>query len=183
MNAVLFLSMELYDDTVPPKTALVARLVSTRKENRPFSGWTASAMAGNDAPGFLLLGLINDPRVLWGKAKDRVVNSLTVYLSGKTPREVRKAEKKFRPKSFLGTPPKPPDREGYLLRRGAPFPEREHEEECRGDPGPPFREGTLETGRYRRGRTGRGDTDPPPVEDDHGRGAFPFPRRTSSRPL
>ena len=108
VGAVLFLSMELYDDTVPPKTALVARLVSTGKKTAVL--WMDSAaMAGNDAPGFLLLGLINDPRVLWGKAKDQVVNSLTAYLSGKTTREVRKAQKKFRPKSFLGTPPKPPD--------------------------------------------------------------------------
>jgi len=108
VDAVLFLSIELYDETVPPKIALMARLVSTGK-NTAVLWMDGAAMAGNDAPGFLLLGLINDPRVLWDKAKDRVVNSLTVYLSGKTPREVRKAQKKYRPKSFLGTPPKPPD--------------------------------------------------------------------------
>src|SRR3972149_3997262 len=68
-----------------------------------------AGMAGNDAPGFLLLGLVNDPRALWEKAKDRVVNSLTEYLSGRKPKDSRKVEKKFLPKSFRGLPPKPPD--------------------------------------------------------------------------
>ena len=107
-RAVLFLSVELYDDTVPPKIALMARLVSTGRKAAVL--WMDSAaISGNDAPGFLLLGLVNDPRVLWEKARDRVVSSLTAYLSGKTPWELRKAEKKYRPKSFLGVRPKPPD--------------------------------------------------------------------------
>ncbi|MBF8258874.1 MAG: lipoprotein, partial [Actinobacteria bacterium] len=62
-NAVLFASLELYDETVPPKTALVARLVSTHK--RADILWMDGVgMAGNDAPGFLLLGLVDDPSLL-----------------------------------------------------------------------------------------------------------------------
>jgi TolB-like protein len=65
-------------------------------------------MAGNDAPGFLLLGLINDPAVIWENAKGRVLDSLTEYLSGEMPRDSRRAWKKFVPKSFHGVPPKAP---------------------------------------------------------------------------
>jgi TolB-like protein len=106
-NAVLFVSLELYDETVPPKTALVARLVSTNK-NANILWVDGVGMAGNDAPGFLLLGLVDDPRVLSDRAMDQIVKSLTQYLSGKKTQDVRKVEKKFLPKSFLGQPPKPP---------------------------------------------------------------------------
>ena len=102
-NAVLFASLELFDDTVPPKTALVARLVSTHK-GADILWMDGAGMAGNDAPGFLLRGLVDDSRVLWERARDRVVDSLTGYLSGKGPQDARKAEKKFLPKSFLGQP-------------------------------------------------------------------------------
>jgi TolB-like protein len=106
-EAVLFISLELYDETVPPKAALVARLVSTQRKASVL--WMEGVgMAGNDAPGFLLLGLVHDPRALWEKAKDRVVDSLTEYLSGRKPQGARKVEKKFLPKSFRGLPPKPP---------------------------------------------------------------------------
>jgi hypothetical protein len=106
-NAVLFASLELFDETVPPKTALVARLVSMHK-NADILWMDGVGMAGNDDPGFLLLGLVDDPRVLWYRATDRLVNSLIRYLSGKKPQDVRKVEKKFLPKSFLGEPPKSP---------------------------------------------------------------------------
>lgn len=103
-NAVLFISLELYDETVPPKIALVARLVSTHRKAAVL--WMDSAgFSGNDTPGFLLLGLIDDPRLLWEKARDRVVNSLAEYLSGKKPHNVRKGGKKFLPKNFHGVPP------------------------------------------------------------------------------
>jgi hypothetical protein len=106
-NAVLFASLELFDETVPPKTALVARLVSTHKKV-DILWMDGVGMAGNDAPGFLLLGLVEDPRVLWDRARDRLVNSLTEYLSGKELQDARKVEKKFLPKSFFGLLPKPP---------------------------------------------------------------------------
>ena len=102
-NAVLFASLELHDETVPPRIALEARLVSTHK-NANILWMDGVGMAGNDAPGFLLLGLVDDPRVLRDRARDRLVNSLTEYLSGKEPQGARKADKKFLPKSFLGQP-------------------------------------------------------------------------------
>jgi TolB-like protein len=104
-NAVLFPTLELFDDAVPPKTALIARLISTRR-NADILWMDSAGLAGNDAPGFLLLGLINDPALLWEKAKEQVAGSLSMYLSGKTARDSGKIEKRFLPKSFHGVSPK-----------------------------------------------------------------------------
>jgi hypothetical protein len=106
-NAVLFTSLELFGDTLPPKAAFAARLVSTH--GRSDILWMDSVgMTGNDVPGFLLLGLIDDPGVIWEKARGRVLDSLAGYLSGKSPRDGRTVEKKFAPKSFHGVPLKIP---------------------------------------------------------------------------
>jgi TolB-like protein len=106
-NAVLFTSLELYDGSGMPKTALDARLVSTHEKSNIL--WMDGVgMAGNDAPGFLLLGMVDDPRVLWERATDRLLDSLSRYLSDKKPQDVRKVEKKFLPKSFHGKPSKLP---------------------------------------------------------------------------
>jgi len=114
-NAVLFVSLELFDEAVFPKTALGGRLVSTHS-NASILWMDSVGMAGNDAPGFLLLGLVDDPRVLWERARDRLVKSLTRYLSGGMPEDARKIEKKFLPKSFIGHPPKPPvGKEAYSV--------------------------------------------------------------------
>ena len=104
-NAVLFPTLELFDDAVPPKTALIARLTSTHR-NADILWMDSTGLAGNDAPGFLLQGLINDPALLWEKAKEQVTRSLLTYLSGKTTQGSRKVEKRFLPKSFHGVPPK-----------------------------------------------------------------------------
>ncbi len=104
-NAVLFPTLELFDDAVPPKTALTARLVSTHR-NADILWMDSTGLAGNDNPGFLLLGLINDPALLWEKAKEQLVGSLLTYLSGKTTQDAQKVEKRFLPKSFHGVPPK-----------------------------------------------------------------------------
>jgi TolB-like protein len=110
-NAVLFASLESFDESYPPKAALAARLVVTHG-NADILWMEGVGMAGNDAPGFLLLGLINDPVVIWENAKGRVLDSLTEYLSGETPRDARRVGKKFLPKSFHGVPPKiPPGKE------------------------------------------------------------------------
>ena len=106
-NAVMFASLELFDESNPPKAALAARLVSTHG-NADILWMEGVGMAGNDTPGFLLLGLIDDPGMIWENAKGRVLDSLTEYLSGETPRDARRVEKKFAPKSFHGVPPKIP---------------------------------------------------------------------------
>jgi TolB-like protein len=106
-TAVLFASLELFDESNPPKAALAARLVATH--GNPDILWMESVgMAGNDAPGFLLLGLIDDPSVIWENAKGRVLDSLTAYLAGETLGDARRAEKRFSPKSFHGMATKLP---------------------------------------------------------------------------
>ena len=119
-NAVLFASLELFDEAAPPKAALAARLVSTHA-NADILWADSIGMAGNDAPGFLLLGQIEDPGVVWENARDRLVGSLAEYLSGKKPRNARKAEKKFAPKSFHGVPPKTPTDKERLSIAVLPF--------------------------------------------------------------
>jgi len=104
-NAVLYFTLELFDAGIPPKIALAARLVSTHRKAEIL--WADGVgQSGNDAPGFLLLGLIDDPAVLWGNAKEHLVESLTAYLSGEAAPAPHGREKRFLPKSFRGVPPK-----------------------------------------------------------------------------
>jgi TolB-like protein len=119
-NAVLFPTLELFDEAVPPKTALIARLISTHR-NTDILWMDSAGLAGNDAPGFLLLGLINDSAALWEKAKEQVTGSLVTYLSGKKTRDARKVEKRFLPKSFHGVPPKVPADKETLSIAVLPF--------------------------------------------------------------
>ena len=104
-DAVLFTSLEMFDEGPPPKAALTARLVSAN--GRAEILWADSAgMSGDDHPGFLLLGLIEDPAVLWRNARDRVLDSLAGYLAGEAPRDSGESAGKFAPKRFHSVPPK-----------------------------------------------------------------------------
>ena len=99
-KGVLFLSFELFDESDPPKIAFTARLVSTARGGGIL--WMDGvALAGNDSPGILGLGRIHDARVLWGKARGRIVGSLADSLAGKGSQGGRKGTgAKFGPKSF-----------------------------------------------------------------------------------
>lgn len=76
VNAVLVTSLELYNESYPPRIALTARFVSTGSAPRIIR-MESTAMAGDDAPGLLGLGLIEDPRQLTDSALDRLVDALT----------------------------------------------------------------------------------------------------------
>jgi hypothetical protein len=76
VSAVLVTSLELYNESYPPRIALTARLVATGDEPRIIR-MDSTAMAGDDSPGILGIGLIEDPRVLRGKALDRLADALT----------------------------------------------------------------------------------------------------------
>ena len=104
-EAVLITSLELYDAVYPPRIALNARLVST--EDKPVILWMDSTgLAGDDSPGILGLGLIEDPRILLKKALQILSVSLTEYLTdkGKGIFVQRKVRKKFHPKTFYRSP-------------------------------------------------------------------------------
>ena len=97
-GGVLITSLELYSEANPPKIALTSRLVSTGGD--PTILWIDGVgLAGDDSPGILGLGLIEDPKALLEKAIGRLTGSLEKYL-GKTSKSenIKSAKKKFRPK-------------------------------------------------------------------------------------
>ncbi|MEK7284081.1 MAG: hypothetical protein AAB249_09745 [Acidobacteriota bacterium] len=78
-GAVLVTSVDLYAEKDPPRLALTSRLISTGDRARIL--WMDSArMAGNEAPGFLGLGRIDDPGVLREKVIERLADSLARHL-------------------------------------------------------------------------------------------------------
>jgi TolB-like protein len=98
VEGVLITSVELYSDTNPPKIALTARLVSTG--DSPVILWIDGVgSAGDDSPGILGLGLIEDPQALLKKGLEKLVGSLGRYLDKKTEQgDVQHVKRKFRPK-------------------------------------------------------------------------------------
>jgi hypothetical protein len=96
-DGVLIASLELYSEKIPPKVALFARLVSTG--DPPVILWMDGiGKAGNDSPGILELGLIEDPPVLLNRALEYLTGSLRSHLSGLPEAGGKKAQGKFRPK-------------------------------------------------------------------------------------
>lgn len=97
-GGVLVTSLELYSEVNPPKIALTSRLVSTG--DNPVILWVDGVgLAGDDSPGILGLGLIEDPRVLLENAVERLTGSLGDYFDRKSERDIVKGVKgRFRPK-------------------------------------------------------------------------------------
>lgn len=129
-KAVLFLSIDQYDEPAPPKIAVTARMVSTGKKTAIL--WMDGvAMAGNDAPGILGIGRIDDPRVLWDKVKEKVAASLADLLAVSKPRDGRGLAagsesheletEKYLPKSFYRGGAKPVAGRDKLLIAVLPF--------------------------------------------------------------
>ena len=79
-DAVLITSLERYDETFPPKISLLCRLVSTGEH--PSVLWTDRVgLSGDDSPGILGLGIVENPHVLVEKALSRLTDALAGYLS------------------------------------------------------------------------------------------------------
>lgn len=98
VDAALFASVELCSDAVPPKVALIVRLVSVT--GVPTVIWAdAAGLAGDDAPGFFELGLVTNYQTLQTKALARLANSLLAFIKGGVLRGDAKRASKFRPKS------------------------------------------------------------------------------------
>ena len=97
-EGVLITSLELYSEVNPPKMALTSRLVSTG--DNPVILWIDGiGLAGDDSPGILELGLIEDPKLLLEKAVGRLTGSLGEYLGKKLERDrIKSVKGKFRPK-------------------------------------------------------------------------------------
>lgn len=111
VDGVVIASVELSNDAVPPKLALMVRLVSIKAA--PVVVWADDAGAsGDDAPGFFELGLVNDYQTLFARAMNRLADSLLVYLKTGQARTDTKSEGKFRPKGFY---------RGLALEPGRPY--------------------------------------------------------------
>lgn len=77
-GAVLVTSMETYRETDPPKVTLISRLVATGR-NPQILWMDGAGLAGDDSPGILGLGLIEDPVALRGKAVGLLMASFDRY--------------------------------------------------------------------------------------------------------
>lgn len=104
VEGVLITSLELYSEMNPPKIALTSRLVSTG--DSPSILWIDGiGMAGDDFPGILGLGLIEDPKALLVRAMKSMTDSLTRYLSTKANEgDDRGLKRKFQPKIAYRSP-------------------------------------------------------------------------------
>ncbi len=101
-DGVLIASFEYSNETVPPKVALIVRLVTTN--GAPVVVWSEDAgMAGDDAPGLFGLHLVNQYHALERKALDRIGASLLAYLKEGRRTEGPKAAGKFRPRTSYRT--------------------------------------------------------------------------------
>jgi TolB-like protein len=102
MDSVLITTLEQYTDTRPPAIAMTSRLVLAG--GTPIILWMETvAMSGNDSPGVLGLGLINDMARLQEKAFDRLTGTFAKYLGGETNRGSGQAERRFQPKTFFSS--------------------------------------------------------------------------------
>ncbi len=101
VDAVLIPSLELYDHSVPPRVALFARLVSTGEA--PAVVWIdGTGAAGDDSPGILGIGLVEEPRALLARAVDTLADSLARRL-GDGGGRVGPGPRRFRPKIVYRT--------------------------------------------------------------------------------
>jgi len=104
IEGVLITSLELYSDAIPPKMAFTSRLVSTG-EKAVILWMEGVGMAGDDAPGILGLGLIEDPKDLLDKTLNSLCESLTQYVSKKRNGMVAgHGARKFRPRIVYRSP-------------------------------------------------------------------------------
>lgn len=81
-EAVLIPTLEQYAAEVPPKISLAVR-ISTLGE-RPTVQWaTSTARAGNDAPGVLGVGIVDDPGELEKVAVEKIARSVAGWVKGR----------------------------------------------------------------------------------------------------
>jgi hypothetical protein len=88
VDGVIITYLEEYRKKKPPKFSLMARLIMV--SDLPEVVWMDSAsFAGNEAPGLLNLGLVNNINVLEERAMERLANSLVDYLAGQQPQGIQ----------------------------------------------------------------------------------------------
>lgn len=84
VSGVFITSLETWQDSELPRVSIISRLVST--DQQPEIVWIDSVgLTGDDAPGLLALGRVNNIRVLLERSLDKVVTSFQAYLAGQHP--------------------------------------------------------------------------------------------------
>lgn len=110
VDGVLLSSVQLYSDEAVPRLALAMRLVEATEEARIL--WIdGTARTGNDAPGFLGLGLVRRYADLERRELDRLARSLVAALSGRAVGAPCPAERRFKPRIAFRSPRFDPTRE------------------------------------------------------------------------
>ena len=104
VDGVLIVSVELYFVEAPPKIALISRLVATG-DKATISWIDGVGLAGDDSPGILSLGLIEDPKALMNKTIQSLVDSLATSLSDrKEGTNIGKLPKRYQPRIVFRSP-------------------------------------------------------------------------------
>lgn len=94
-DAVLITNLELYNEQSPPRIALMARLVST--VGMPEIRWMDSyARTGDEAPGLLGLGVIEDPVRLRGLGFEYLEASMRKFIMNAPEREHKLSAREIR---------------------------------------------------------------------------------------
>ncbi len=109
-NLVLITHLVQFDDAEPPRMDFLARLVEISGPHARILWATSVPLAGDDSPGFLGLGLVNDPALLLERALSRVTDGLLDFLLGRKGRDARAetgARRARRPRSFYRAPESP----------------------------------------------------------------------------
>ena len=108
VDAVLISSVELYEESIPPKIAVISRMVTTGEDPRIV--WMESVgISGDDSPGLLGIGLIMEHALLREKAVQALVLSLQRHLSGEKA-EAEQIKKRYDPRLFYRAPSLASDR-------------------------------------------------------------------------
>ena len=109
-TGILIPSLEVYEEPWPGRVGVFARLVSAGDDPTVLAVEAAGG-AGDDAPGILGLGLVENPAVLAERAVDAVARSLARRVIDDVVDPGRPAPKKFAPKLAYKTDTLDPDHE------------------------------------------------------------------------
>ena len=103
-EAAFITSLEHYSDVLPPKIAITARLVSTGRRIRIL--WMdGTGLAGDDSPGLLDLGMIENPDTLLEMAIQQIMTSFAEFRStGRSQFDAATPQGKHRPKVVFRSP-------------------------------------------------------------------------------
>lgn len=103
-DAAFITSLEHYSEVQPPKIALTARLVSTGRPIR-IQWMDGTGLAGDDSPGLLDLGLVENPDTLLEMAIQQIMASFAEFRSsGRSRVDATTAQGKHRPKVVFRSP-------------------------------------------------------------------------------